>query len=105
MPVYEYNCRKCGTTFEVIQKFSDTPLIVHEGCGGDLEKVLSAPAFRFKGTGWYVTDYAHGKSPSGKPPSNDGESKADKAPPKTDSAPSKPESSQSKPDSGSKPKT
>ena len=58
MPLYEYECQKCGGRFEEIQKFSDEPLKIHDGCGGDLRKLLSAPAIQFKGTGWYVTDYA-----------------------------------------------
>jgi putative FmdB family regulatory protein len=57
MPLYEYHCGLCGKNFEIIQKFSDRPLTVHDGCGGELEKVVSAPAIQFKGTGWYVTDY------------------------------------------------
>ena len=60
MPLYEYKCEGCGETFEVIQKFSDEPLTVHEKCGGAVHRLLSAPAFQFKGTGWYVTDYAKG---------------------------------------------
>jgi putative FmdB family regulatory protein len=65
MPLYDYRCQKCGGTFEVIQKFSDEPLTVHEGCGGAVERLISPPALRFKGTGWYVTDYArNGRSPS-----------------------------------------
>lgn len=58
MPLYEYKCEGCGETFEVIQKFSDEPLTVHEKCGGPVHRLLSAPAFQFKGSGWYVTDYA-----------------------------------------------
>ena len=58
MPLYEYECQKCGERFEVIQKFSDPLLTTHETCGGELKKLLSAPAIQFKGTGWYVTDYA-----------------------------------------------
>jgi len=58
MPIYEYACAKCGKTIEVIQKFSDKPLKKHEGCGGNLTKLISASAFQFRGTGWYVTDYA-----------------------------------------------
>jgi putative FmdB family regulatory protein len=58
MPVYEYKCSKCGSHFDFRQKFSDDPLTTHEDCGGELEKLVSAPAFHFKGTGWYVTDYA-----------------------------------------------
>jgi len=65
MALYDYRCEKCGEIFEVRQKFSDAPLTVHEGCGGKVERMLSAPALQFKGTGWYVTDYAKGgKSPS-----------------------------------------
>jgi putative FmdB family regulatory protein len=58
MPIYEYSCKKCGKTIEVIQKFSDAGLKKHEGCGGALTKLISASGFHFKGTGWYVTDYA-----------------------------------------------
>ena len=58
MPLYEYRCESCGAVFEKIQKFSDEPLKTHEGCGGVVERLLSAPALQFKGTGWYVTDYA-----------------------------------------------
>ena len=66
MPLYEYSCRQCGKIFEVRQKFSDEPLTVHEGCGGEVERLLSAPALQFKGTGWYVTDYGrNGKANSG----------------------------------------
>src|SRR4249920_1344015 len=65
MPLYDYRCHKCGETFEVRQKFADALLTVHEACGGELERLISAPALQFKGTGWYVTDYAkNGKSPS-----------------------------------------
>jgi putative FmdB family regulatory protein len=58
MPIYEYECAKCGKRLEVIQKMSDKPLKKHEGCGGALTKLISAAGFQFKGTGWYVTDYA-----------------------------------------------
>jgi len=58
MPLYEYRCHQCGKVFEVIQKFSDMPLAVHEECGGEVERLLSAPAFHLKGSGWYATDYA-----------------------------------------------
>jgi putative FmdB family regulatory protein len=72
MPLYEYRCHGCGKTFEVIQKFSDEPLAQHEGCGGELERLVSPSALRFKGSGWYVNDYARGRSqggPNGKPES------------------------------------
>ncbi len=58
MPLYEYQCDACGHRFEAIRKFSDEPLEVCPECGGHIQKLISAPAFAFKGTGWYVTDYA-----------------------------------------------
>ena len=62
MPIYEYECSKCGNTIEVIQKMSDEPLKKHAACGGALTKLISAAGFQFKGTGWYVTDYARKSS-------------------------------------------
>ena len=62
MPLYEYECAKDGR-FELIRKFSDPPVSVCPTCGRKVEKLLSSPAFQFKGTGWYVTDY--GKKDSG----------------------------------------
>jgi putative FmdB family regulatory protein len=62
MPIYEYECAKCGKRIEVIQKMSDKPLKKHEDCGGALHKLISAAGFQFKGTGWYVTDYARKES-------------------------------------------
>jgi putative FmdB family regulatory protein len=79
LPLYEYRCLKCGTHIEKIRKFSDPPLTKCEKCGGKLERLLSSPAFKFKGTGWYVTDYAGKVSPGEK-------EKAEKD--KTDAAPS-----------------
>jgi putative FmdB family regulatory protein len=58
MPIYEYECAKCGKRIEAIQKMSDKPLKKHADCGGTLTKLISAAGFQFKGTGWYVTDYA-----------------------------------------------
>lgn len=66
MPLYEYKCHACGKTFEALQKFSDEPLTTHAACGGTVEKLISAPAFHLKGTGWYVTDYAKGSGASPK---------------------------------------
>ena len=57
LPLYEYQCARCGR-FEVIRKFSDAPLSACPTCGEEIHKLLSAPAIQFKGTGWYVTDYA-----------------------------------------------
>ena len=64
MPLYEYKCNGCGQVFEVIQRFSDAPLTQHESCGGQVERLLSAPALQFKGSGWYITDYAKSDSTS-----------------------------------------
>jgi putative FmdB family regulatory protein len=75
MPLYEYKCHSCGKTFEVIQKFADEPLKTHPECGGEVERLLSAPAFHLKGTGWYATDY--GKGNAGKLKSS--EEKAEKS--------------------------
>jgi putative FmdB family regulatory protein len=62
LPLYEYECAQCGQRIEKIQKFSDSPLTTCEKCGGKLEKLISSSAIQFKGTGWYVTDYAHKSS-------------------------------------------
>lgn len=59
MPIYEYECERCQHRFEIMQKFSDRPLKKCEKCGGPVQKVLSAPGLVFKGSGWYVTDYAN----------------------------------------------
>ena len=62
MPLYEYECGSCGHRFEIIQKFSDGPPETCPSCGkGPLQRLQSSPAFQFKGTGWYVTDYASKK--------------------------------------------
>jgi len=58
MPIYEYECRKCGAHVEAFQKVNDKPLTKCRKCGGKLERKISAPAIQFKGSGWYVTDYA-----------------------------------------------
>ena len=75
MPLYEYKCHSCGEKFEVIQKFSDTPVAVHDKCGGPVERLISPSALKFKGSGWYVTDYAgsgNGKTQSAKDSNKDG---------------------------------
>jgi putative FmdB family regulatory protein len=58
MPIYEFECRKCKAHIEVFQKMSDKPPVKCRKCGGRLERLHSAPAIQFKGSGWYVTDYA-----------------------------------------------
>ena len=64
MPIYEYECTKCHAHVEAFQKVSDKPLTKCRKCGGKLERKISAPAIQFKGSGWYVTDYA-GKTTKG----------------------------------------
>ena len=58
MPLYEYQCESCEKRFEKIQKFSDPLIETCPSCGGRVNKLLSSPAIQFKGTGWYITDYA-----------------------------------------------
>jgi putative FmdB family regulatory protein len=58
MPIYEFECKKCKARLEVFQKMSDKPPVKCRQCGGRLERLQSAPAIQFKGSGWYVTDYA-----------------------------------------------
>ena len=71
MPLYEYQCKKCHHRFERIQKFSDPHIKKCPECGGPVEQVLSPPAVQFKGSGWYVTDYA---KKSAAPASSEGSS-------------------------------
>jgi len=79
MPLYEYQCRACGTRFERIQKYSDPPIDKCPACGGDqVEKLLSSPAIQFKGSGFYITDYAR-KSDSGEKSRSSSGDKAGKA--------------------------
>jgi putative FmdB family regulatory protein len=82
MPLYEYECDACGQRFEVIQKFSDARIETCQECGkGPVRRLLSSPAIQFKGSGWYITDYAQkGKSDAaGKQDTSDRSDKADKA--------------------------
>lgn len=58
MPIYEYQCQVCGHRGEELQRLSDPPLAECPVCGGPYKKLISAPAFQFKGSGWYITDYA-----------------------------------------------
>ena len=78
MPLYEYECESCGARVERIQKFSDPPLTTCERCGGPLRKLLSSPAIQFKGSGWYITDYARKPEASSSKPS-EGSKTAEKA--------------------------
>jgi len=75
VPLYEYECNACGSRFEVIQKFSDAAIDTCRVCGkGPVHRLLSSPAIQFKGTGWYVTDYAQkGKSDASATPAAKGD--------------------------------
>ncbi len=81
MPLYEYQCESCSNRFERIQKFSDPPIETCPSCGGPVRKLLSSPAIQFKGSGWYITDYAKKTTgdASAKPAASDG-SKAETKP-------------------------
>ena len=100
MPIYEYECLQCGKRTELLQRMSDAPLAACPECGGEVRKLVSAPAVQFKGSGWYVTDYA-GKKGGGSSSKSEGnteskaESKAEsksesKSESKAESAPSAP---------------
>ena len=72
MPLYEYSCDACGARFERIhQKLSDPPVTTCPTCGGPVQKLISSPAFQFKGSGWYVTDYARSGQKSAEGPSSE----------------------------------
>ena len=77
MPIYEYECTKCGRVIEAWQKFSDAPLKSCKRCAGRLHKLISESSFHLKGTGWYVTDYAN-KSSSSPRASDKGKDKSEK---------------------------
>jgi putative FmdB family regulatory protein len=95
VPLYEYECKSCGIRTEVIQRVGAPPLGPCEECGGEMVRLLSAPAFQFKGSGWYVTDYAKKSgAPSGESKPDSGESKGSEPAKSKDSKPA------AKPDSG-----
>lgn len=86
MPLYEYECGSCGHRFERIQKFSDPPEKACPKCGGELHKLVGAPAMKFKGSGWYVTDYGKStKDTKGKKDSTEATEKTESTEKKTDS--------------------
>lgn len=97
MPIYEYECQKCGT-FEATQRITEKPLSKCPTCKGKVKKLISNTSFQLKGTGWYITDYARkgkeaGKSENGTKSSS--ESKDGKSESKTESSSAKPEKSSS----------
>jgi len=91
MPLYEYECERCAHRFERIQKFSDPPVDVCPKCGGPVHKLMSSPAIQFKGSGWYITDYARkestaaGKTDKADKTESATDAKADKTETKVDS--------------------
>jgi len=96
MPLYEYQCDNCGHRFEVIQKFSDAPVAVCPKCGGPVTKLFSSPAIQFKGSGFYITDYAR-KSDSATTPASS-ETKTDSPKTETKTEKKSETKSDSKPD-------
>ncbi len=86
MPLYEYKCTKCGSVFEILQKFNDPLLKKCIHCQGSVKKVLSPSALQFKGSGWYVTDYASkGNRASDSEPKKKPKKDKDTSPKKKDS--------------------
>jgi putative FmdB family regulatory protein len=96
MPLYEYQCDACAHRFEVIQKFSDPPVETCVKCGGAVRKLLSSPAIQFKGSGWYITDYARASKSDGG---------ADKGPGKTGTGDKSPAAGESKSETKSETKS
>ncbi len=93
MPIYEYECTKCGSIAEVLQKFSDKPHRKCPECSGKLHKLISNSTFHLKGSGWYVTDYANqsknSNSTNGTPPSKETSSSKPEKKAKTEKKPAK----------------
>ncbi len=87
MPIYEYQCQKCGEIEEALQKFSDKPLTKCKQCSGRLHKLVSQSSFHLKGSGWYVTDYTNRSKDTGKAKEKNNEKTAQS---KTKEAASKP---------------
>lgn len=89
MPLHEYLCGKCGKTSEILQAVGEKSATICPYCGGKLKKLISAPAIQFKGSGWYVTDYAKkgmASSPSEKADAGEKSSKSEETPKAADSA-------------------
>ena len=97
MPLYEYQCKKCHHRFERIVKFSDKPMKKCPDCGGQVEQMISAPAVQFKGSGWYVTDYAKKGSGTSASSSDSDSSTTDTAKDSKDSKDSKETKKEEKP--------
>ncbi len=94
MPLYEYKCSQCGSVIEALQKASDPPLKKCSSCGGSLQKQISSPSIQFKGSGWYITDYARKGADASQPESPKAtEGKKTDTPPSKKSAPDKDQAS------------
>jgi putative FmdB family regulatory protein len=93
MPIYEYECLSCGKRTEVLQRMNDAPLAACPTCGGEVKKLISAPSFQLKGSGWYATDYGSKKGGGGESKSEKSEKSESKAEGKSEgkSESSKPE--------------
>src|SRR4030095_15040100 len=76
MPLYEYQCLQCGKRTEILQRHGEAPLAVCPQCGGEVKKLISSPAFQFKGSGWYVTDYAGKGKEAGAESKSEGKAEA-----------------------------
>jgi putative FmdB family regulatory protein len=110
MPLYEYECESGEHRFERIQKFSDPPIAICPTCGRKVRKLLSSPAIQFKGTGWYITDYARkssgdGKGSGSKADSKTSESSTTESSTTSDSSSASSAKSETKSDTKSDPKT
>ncbi len=108
MPLYEYECKKCHHRFERIVKYSDLPMKKCPDCGGPVEQTITAPAVQFKGSGWYVTDYAKKSSATASSSNGDSKSKdeaASKREPSKEESASKREEKSSKSSEKSKSET
>jgi len=110
MPLYEYECERCEHRFEKIQKFSDPPVKECPKCGGPVRKLMSSPAIQFKGSGWYITDYARKDSAAGKSDRSEKSEKTGASEAKSDKTETKTESNaetktESKPDAKTDKKT
>lgn len=108
MPLYEYQCLNCGKRTEVLQRLADAPLATCPECGGEVKKLISSPAFQFKGSGWYVTDYGGKKGGGGSESKSESKSESSSSggEKSSSSESAKPAASESKPSSsGSSGKT
>jgi putative FmdB family regulatory protein len=102
MPLYEYQCESCAKRFERIQKYSDPPIETCPSCGSHVKKLLSSPAIQFKGSGFYINDYAKkSQSDTAKSQSEGGKSQSEGGKSQTENAGTKSESSSAGSDSGS----